>query len=126
MTPAELLAGWAAMTDEQSSAVLGALDLAMWDEWDCGLTDGLELGFGHPELRIAARTAAILARAWEAEDPALAASEGVELAAEEAAALTAGVAALAGHAHGNFPTPEIWHRAITKLALPNDNESEEA
>lgn len=35
--------------------VLGYLNAGMFDEWDASLTQGLEIGFGGPELQIAAR-----------------------------------------------------------------------
>ena len=42
--------------------VLAYLNYGMQDEWDCTLPQGLELGFGGPELQIAANTAFILAK----------------------------------------------------------------
>lgn len=67
MTAKEVLEAMAAdgrLADE----VLGLLDAAMWDEWDCGLAGLVEVGFGPPELAIAARTAAGMADYNERQD----------------------------------------------------------
>jgi hypothetical protein len=48
--------------------VLGLLDAAMWDEWDAGIASIPEVGWGPPELAIAARTAVGIAEFNEQED----------------------------------------------------------
>ena len=60
MTVAEILA---AMAEDGTTAeqVLALLNQGMWDEWDTSLLDGLADGFGGAELRIAAKTAHIIA-----------------------------------------------------------------
>lgn len=52
--------------DMLAEEVLGYLNHGMFDEWDCDLWKGCgELGFGGPELRIAARSGLALAKYHE-------------------------------------------------------------
>lgn len=52
--------------DELADRVLTYLNIGMWDEWDCDLLGGMKMGFGGPELRIAAHSG--LSRyLWEKE-----------------------------------------------------------
>ena len=67
MTAKEVLAAMAA-DGRLAEQVLGLLDAAMWDEWDCGLVGIAEVGFGPPELAIAARTAVAMAEYHEKLD----------------------------------------------------------
>lgn len=57
-----------AMSESETLAdeVIGYLNHGMTDEWDCTLSQGLELGFGGTELRLAARTGLALAEHHEA------------------------------------------------------------
>lgn len=47
--------------DELADQVLGLLSGGMFDEWDCSLTQGIELGFGGDEFKIAAKSARLTA-----------------------------------------------------------------
>lgn len=54
LTARQILQALAA-DSELLDEVLSMLDYGMWDEWDCGLADGLQLGFGPEEIKLAAR-----------------------------------------------------------------------
>ena len=56
-----------ALDDDQMELLWGVLEAAMCDEWDCGLSTALEL-FGNDELRVATRTATIMAQHAEEHD----------------------------------------------------------
>jgi hypothetical protein len=64
---AGIMASITALTDEQANLFWSMLDSAMWDEWDCSLSTGLEM-FGVDELRVVTRTATIMAQHAE-ENP---------------------------------------------------------
>lgn len=42
--------------DDLADLVLVYLNIGMWDEWDVDLFGGIKMGFGGPELRIAAHS----------------------------------------------------------------------
>jgi len=48
--------------DNLADEVLRYLNAGMWEEWDTSLPEGLKMGFGGDELRIAARSAVSLAK----------------------------------------------------------------
>ena len=47
--------------------VLSLLDAGMWDEWDCGLAQAGDVGFGPAEFAIAARSGAATAAYYETQ-----------------------------------------------------------
>lgn len=53
-----------ALSDDELGLLFWSLSEGMWDEWDCSLSQGLEM-FGEVEMRIAVKSAAYAARAIE-------------------------------------------------------------
>jgi len=68
MLPSELLTALSEMSDENADLFWAGLNAGMWDEWDCGINGWDEVGFGGPELRIAAKTGMYFARAHEEDE----------------------------------------------------------
>jgi hypothetical protein len=54
-----------ALSDEEIDFLFAMLNSGMWDEWDCSLVGGIEIGLGAPEIRVAVRAAAIAAKYHE-------------------------------------------------------------
>lgn len=50
----ELILKLMAQDEELADTVLVYLNIGMWDEWNVDLLGGIKMGFGGPELRIAA------------------------------------------------------------------------
>jgi hypothetical protein len=65
MKPSEILDEIGKLSEEDASLFTVALDYGIHDEWDCGISQFFELGFGGPELTIAAKAGAYCARAHE-------------------------------------------------------------
>jgi hypothetical protein len=63
----EILEAIVALSDDEFTQLLAALNAGMWDEWDCALPTGLEM-FGVDEIRIAVRTAAIFSKTHDNAD----------------------------------------------------------
>ncbi len=61
---AEILEAIVALDNNEFNALLRALELGMWDEWDCDLPTGLTM-FGVDEVRIAVKAAAGFVRGAE-------------------------------------------------------------
>ena len=68
MKPSEILDEIGKLSDEEANIFLISLNYGVFDEWDCTLNQFLELGFGSPELKIAAKAGAYCARAHEEDD----------------------------------------------------------
>jgi hypothetical protein len=51
-----------ALSDDEINFLFHMLDSGMWDEWDCSLVGGIEVGMGPVEIRLAAKSGAIAAK----------------------------------------------------------------
>jgi hypothetical protein len=58
----------AALDDDGIDFLFQMLDSGMWDEWDCSLIGGIEMGMGSAEIRIAAKSGASAAQ-WIVDHP---------------------------------------------------------
>lgn len=58
----------AALDDDGIDFLFQMLDSGMWDEWDCSLVGGIDMGFGSAEIRLAAKSGASAAK-WIIEHP---------------------------------------------------------
>lgn len=54
------------LSDDDLGLFFWSISEGMWDEWDCSLTQGLEI-FGEAEMRVAIRSAIYAAKAIEKE-----------------------------------------------------------
>lgn len=68
MKPSEILEAIGKLSDEETDLLTVSLNYGIQDEWDCNISQFFELGFGGPELRIAAKAGAYCARAHEEDD----------------------------------------------------------
>lgn len=68
MKPSEILDEIGKLSEEEASLFAISLNYGIHDEWDCTLPQFFELGFGGPELCIAAKAGAYCARAHEEDD----------------------------------------------------------
>jgi hypothetical protein len=64
----DILNAIVALGDDEIDFLFQMLDSGMWDEWDCSLTGGIEMGFGSAEIRLAAKSGASTAK-WIIEHP---------------------------------------------------------
>ena len=65
MKPSELLEALAKLSNEDADIFWAGLNVGMMEEWDCGVEKWNEVGFGGPELKLAANSGAYFARAHE-------------------------------------------------------------
>jgi len=65
---ASILDAIVALSDDEIDFLFSMLDSGMWDEWDCSLIGGIEMGMGAAEIRLAAKSGTGTAK-WIATHP---------------------------------------------------------